>query len=203
MQSRNGRNGHRGRCAVGTVINHPFQHVLGARRRLVEPLLGPKHPVGLVRQHLQREQLAPVVSAVPAYRAVAIGRDHNPSIPAGVDGPDLAARLPSPFDCSSVVVRRKSKTRTEKESFAVLGYCEAPRLIILFDPDWVAGQPRALAVSPIDDRQPLRLARTQPVLKGDATQAKRPYVKTEPRVGAVAKPEVDDFPSAEIRKASV
>ena len=30
MQSRNGRNGHRGRCAVGTVINHPFQHVLGA-----------------------------------------------------------------------------------------------------------------------------------------------------------------------------
>src|ERR1700735_1988566 len=52
------------------MIDHPLQHILGARGRFVEAFGSPQHPVPfaqfvLVRKDLQRQKLASIVCATP------------------------------------------------------------------------------------------------------------------------------------------
>src|SRR5271163_1073042 len=56
---------------------------------------------------------------MPTDRAVAVGRDDDPPIPAGVDGPNLVSTLPSPSRCSGVVERGEGEARAEEEALGV------------------------------------------------------------------------------------
>ena len=135
MQLGDGRDGKRRGGLVGTVIGDPLQHVLGAGRRLVEALGRPQHPVpfgrvGFVRKDLQGQKLASVVGAMPADRAVAIGRNDDAPILAGVHRPDLVPARPSPFLRSRVVERCEGEARAEEEALGVRSDGEASRDVI-------------------------------------------------------------------------
>jgi hypothetical protein len=97
MQLGDGRNGKR-RCGfVRPVVDDPFQDVLSAGSRLIEAFGRPQHPVPLgrvaffVRKDLQGQKLASVIGAMPTDRAVAIGRDDQAPILAGIRRPNLAS----------------------------------------------------------------------------------------------------------------
>ena len=82
------------------MIDHPFQNVLRAKRRLVEAFWGPQHPVLLVREELKSQQFPTVVGPMPPYCPVAISRDEKSIVFADIDGPHLIRTYPTPLQRS-------------------------------------------------------------------------------------------------------
>ena len=86
IQLRDCRDRHRIGRLVGSAIDQPAQHPVGARRRRVKPFRRPQHPIFLVGKNLQCQQLAAVIGAVPADRAVAVGCDDQLPVTANIYG---------------------------------------------------------------------------------------------------------------------
>ena len=89
-QFRDRVDGHRIGCGIEATVHLPLQHAEGSRCGAVEALGRPGDPVLLVLKHIQSQEFAAIVHAVPADGAVAIGRDHQSAITGDVDRPGYA-----------------------------------------------------------------------------------------------------------------
>src|SRR5262245_16914584 len=73
-----------------------MQYAEGSGGGAVEALGRPGDPVLLVGEHIQSQEFAAIVHAVPTDGAVAIGSDRQSTITADVDRPDNGRHAPLP-----------------------------------------------------------------------------------------------------------
>ena len=140
--------------AVRSVIGHPFQHGICAVRRLVETFWRPQHPcplgrVAFARKDLQGEKLASVLGAMPTDRAVAVGRDDDATIFAGVHRPSFVRALPSPFLRPGVVKRCERVARAQVEALGTRSNGEASPDVVFFERKRSAIQRRIGSAEPV------------------------------------------------------
>jgi hypothetical protein len=96
----------------------------------VEALRCPGHPVLLVLEHIQRQEFAAIVRAVPTNGAVAVGRDRQTAVTADVDRPDSGRHGTSPDQLALCVERAKVPLRSKHETTAIWMNGQASRYLM-------------------------------------------------------------------------
>ena len=165
---------------VPAAVDQPAQHAVRARGRGIEAVGGPGHPVGPVGQRQEGQQLLAVARLVPADRAVAVARHHQPAVAGDVDRPDCTRYRALPQQLAVGGVGPQRPVGAEHEALAIGVDGEAARYLVALEGQGRVGQRRRGAVVPVRDRQ-ARLPRGRGHLVSRRVGAQRQVGEIEPR----------------------
>ena len=115
---------------VPAAVDQPAQHAVRARGGGIEAVGGPGHPVGPVGQRQEGQQLLAVARLVPADRAVAVARHHQPAVAGDVDRPDHTRHRALPQQLAVGGVGPQRPLGAEHEALAVGVDGEAARYLV-------------------------------------------------------------------------